>query len=107
MEQEYGENKKNIMNRKTTYKNDDSRYTDAPAEIEEAFARSVRIPNFLPPPKELVFKNSAASKADEDFNYTVEHNKMLTKQQINQLLDRNATNKPNSRRTLKKAVAMI
>ena len=55
MGQECGENKKNIMSKKIIY-NDDARYTDAPPEVEESFARSKRIKNFLPPPSELVFK---------------------------------------------------
>ena len=33
-------------------------YTDAPPDVEEAFARSVRIKDFLPPPEFLVLKKS-------------------------------------------------
>jgi hypothetical protein len=69
LEREYGENKRNIMSRKTIYKDNDARYTDAPPEVDEAFARSVRIPNFLPPSEEFVFKNSAMSDDDEVFEY--------------------------------------
>ena len=46
-----GENKKDIMSRKIIY-------TDAPPEIEEAFARSKRIPNFIDI-NSLVRKSSA------------------------------------------------
>ena len=46
------------MNRKTIFYDDDARYTDAPPEIEEAFAHSVRIKDFLPPPEFLVLKKS-------------------------------------------------
>jgi len=53
LEQECGENRKNIMNKKTTYYDDDARYTDAPSDVEEAFARSVRIKDFLPAPEFL------------------------------------------------------
>ena len=52
---EWDESKKNIMSKKIIY-NDDARYTDAPLEVEEAFARSVRIKDFLPPPSELGLK---------------------------------------------------
>jgi hypothetical protein len=33
-------------------------YTDAPPEVEEAFAHSKRIFDFSPPPEELVFKTA-------------------------------------------------
>ena len=60
MEQECGEKTKNIMNRKTIY-DDDAHYTDAPPDVEAAFARSVRIKDFLPPPEKLVLRTNVAS----------------------------------------------
>ena len=49
------------MNKKTIYSDEDARYTDAPSDVEEAFARSVRIDDFLPPPEKLVFKTGGTN----------------------------------------------
>ena len=45
----------------------DVRYTDAPTDVEEAFARSVTVKDFLPPPSELVLKVSP--KRDENHSF--------------------------------------
>ena len=60
MEQECGENTKNIMNTKTTNKDDDARYTDAPPEVDAAF------------------------------DYAIKHNRFLTRQQFFDLLENNS-----------------
>ena len=60
MEQECGEKIKNIMTVKTIY-DDDSRYTDAPHDVEVAFARSVRVKDFLPSPEKLVLRTSVSN----------------------------------------------
>ena len=63
------------MNKKITYYNDDARYTDAPLDVEEAFARSVRIKDFLPSPEELVFKTNASNiKTQKSQSYSVLEN---------------------------------
>lgn len=53
-----GESREDIMSKKTDktsihFADDAAVYTDAPAEVEEAFERSMRIPDFLPTPAEL------------------------------------------------------
>ena len=48
-------------------------YTDAPPDIEEAFARSVRVKDFLPPPELLVLKKS--NKQETVSNHTVSFRK--------------------------------
>ena len=82
MEQECGENTRNIMNTKTTYndEDDDARYTDAPPEVDAAL------------------------------DYAIEHNLFLTKQQIDELLNRNNTTvdpQPKRRTGLKKVAAVL
>jgi hypothetical protein len=103
----------NIMSRKIIY-------TDAPPEIEEAFARSVRVKDFLPPPEKLVLKTSKEQVAvsldsgnvafyDDDARYTdappdvreaidyaIEHNLFLTREQFLDLLEnsKQETQKP-------------
>ncbi len=94
------------MKKKIIY-DDDARYTDAPPDVEEAFARSVRIPNFLPSPKDLVFKSSEMSEVDEAFDYAVKHNLFLTKQQIDELLNRNTATAVQPRPFYKKVAAML
>ena len=77
MEQECGGNTRNIMNTKTTYNDDDARYTDAPPEVDAAL------------------------------DYAIEHNLFLTKQQIDDLLNRNTATKPKPRNGLKNVAAIL
>jgi hypothetical protein len=83
LEQECGENTRNIMNTKTVYKDDDARYTDAPPEVDAAL------------------------------DYAIEHNLFLTREQFENLLESSKQKsvvfrpKAKSHRTLRKVTAMV
>ena len=61
-------------------------YTDAPPEVDEAFTRSVRVKDFLPPPKKLVLRKSISEMPEgymslEEFkNRAIQHIRTFAKE---------------------------